>query len=112
MKVAFVSGPYRADTISQTVQNIRIAESVAQELWQLGWCALCPHLNTALFDGLCDDSVWLKGDLELLRRSDALVRLPKWRNSTGAVAEHDLARELGLEVYQWRADRGDRLEAV
>jgi len=66
MKVAYISGPYRAATVHGVVENIRRAERVALKYWQLGYAVICPHTNTALFDGAAPDDVWLAGDLELL----------------------------------------------
>ena len=82
MKVAFISGPYRAPTPLQTMENIHRASLVALKYWRLGYAVICPHRNTALFDGEADDSVWLQGDLEFLRRSDVVVMMPNcsWKN--------------------------------
>lgn len=99
MKVIFVSGPYRADTKEGREANIQKAKDAAIRLWQQGWVAFCPHLNTAHFDGLCPDEVWLKGDLEMLRRCDAIYILKDWKQSEGSQAEVRLAYKLGLEVY-------------
>lgn len=72
MKTAYVAGPYRADTVRGIIENIRRAEEVALELWKLGFAVITPHKNSALFDGAADDSVWLAGSLELMRRSDLI----------------------------------------
>lgn len=104
MKVAFVSGPYRADTIAGTVDNIRAAEAVAKELWRLGFAVFCPHLNTALFDGVCSGETWLAGDLEILSRCDLVVLVPDWERSAGATAENKHANSLVIPVYEWPAD--------
>lgn len=98
MKLAFISGPYRGKTISDVVANIRHAEKYAIQYWQDGYAVICPHKNTALFDGLAPDRVWLDGDMEMLRRCDLCVMIPGWSNSVGARAEHTLAKELGVEV--------------
>ena len=60
MKVAYVAGPYRAPTPYQTLRNIREAEYIALKLWKMGYAVICPHKNTSLFDGECDDSTWLE----------------------------------------------------
>lgn len=99
MKVIFVSGPYRADSTKGILTNIRKARKVALRLWSEGWAVICPHSNTALFDGECDDNVWLDGDIEILRRCDAIYMMEGWIRSIGARAEHELARELGMEIY-------------
>jgi len=81
--------------------NIRIAESAALRWWRKGYAVICPHLNTAFFDGECDDDVWLKGDiaiLERLRKGDVIVMLENWRESSGAVTEYGRAIELGVRV--------------
>lgn len=99
MKVAYVAGPYRADTIYGVAQNIQKARDVALRLWKLGYAAICPHSNTAFFDGACDDSVWLSGDLEILRRCDFVVVLDGWEKSEGATKEVQIANIDGIPVY-------------
>jgi len=68
MKVLYICGPYRG----RRLVNIVRARSAALFVWRCGGVALCPHLNTAFFDGKMPDQVWLDGDLELLSRSDAI----------------------------------------
>lgn len=112
MRICFLAGPYRAPTIRGVVLNVRAAESVAVELWKLGTVVpLCAHLNSALFDGIVPDEVFLEGALELLRRSDAIVLAPGWRGSAGARAELAEAERLGLPVFVWGdLDEARRLE--
>lgn len=98
MKVIFISGAYRNGTEWGLVENIRRAESAAIKLWQQGWVVLCPHKNTAHFGGLCNDRVWLDGDIELLKRCDAIFMLKNWEQSEGAREEHELARVLDKEI--------------
>jgi len=108
MKVVFLSGPYRSDTESGVVGNIRRAEKVAVELWRMGYAVICPHKNTSLLGGLCDDSVWLEGDLELLRRSDCIVLIPGWQGSEGSRSEAQEAAKCGLPVFMWN-DKKDNI---
>lgn len=98
MKVAYIAGPYRAGTPLDILKNIQRAGDVALKYWKAGYAVICPHKNTSLFDGQADDSVWLEGDLELLRRSDLVVMMAGWHDSAGARREHDLAKELGIEI--------------
>jgi hypothetical protein len=65
MKVIYIADPYRADTERGIIENIRAAEAVAIKVWEAGYVALCPHMNTRLFGGILPDEVWLKGALEL-----------------------------------------------
>lgn len=101
MRLIYVSGAYRAPTVRRVVENIRRAEEVALAFWRAGWAAFCPHLNTALFDGAAPDETWLAGDLEILRRCDAICMLPGWEHSAGAAAEKQQAEQDGLAVYYW-----------
>jgi hypothetical protein len=98
-KVVFISGPCRAPTEWGVKQNIHAAELAAMHVWQLGGVALCQHANTAFFGGACPDETWLAGDMELLRRCDAVYAMVDWRQSKGASAEVELAESMGLPVF-------------
>ena len=99
MKVVYIAGKFRGPTFWDVVTNVREAEQVALAVWRAGAAALCPHLNTANFDGAAEDRLWLEGDKEMLRRCDAVVTCSNWTNSTGAKAEVALAEELGIPVF-------------
>lgn len=100
MKVVYIAGRFRAATHWQIVENVRFAELVALEVWRLGAAALCPHLNTANFQGAAPDAVWLEGTLELLRRCDAIMLVPGWTSSAGTRGEVKEAERLGLPVFE------------
>lgn len=100
MKVIYIAGSYRSITEWGLIQNIRKAEEAAIKLWQEGWAVICPHKNTAHFGGLCDDEVWLKGDLEIIKRCDAIYLLTNWQHSIGACAERDVALQYGLQIIE------------
>src|SRR5436309_15845129 len=87
MKVVYVAGPFRGKSYWDQENNIRRAETLALDAWRLGCAVICPHTNTRFFDGAVPDSVWLDGDLELLKRCDAVLMTPDWLKSTGASAE-------------------------
>lgn len=105
MKLAYACGPYRANTIRGVVENIRAAEAVALELWRMGFAVICPHKNSALFDGAAPDSVWLEGDLEILVRCDLLVTCEGWWDSKGSMKEVAVAGVRGIPVYHWPRDQ-------
>jgi len=103
-RVVYIAGPFRAKRHpgSQWEQtcNIREAEALALRVWAHGHVALCPHLNTANFQGALPDGVWLSGDLILLRRCDCVLVLPGWVESSGAQEEVAFARESGIPVFR------------
>lgn len=104
MKIAYIAGPYRAPTVFGVTQNIQRAREVAAEFWRMGYAVLCPHMNSALMDGVVPDGIFLTGDHEFLRRmrpGDIFVLLPDWTKSEGTKAELALAISLGLTVVLW-----------
>ena len=98
MKIAYIAGPYRAKTKWGVQQNIAAAEAVALKYWELGYAVICPHKNTSHFDGAMPDETWLAGDIEILKRCDAIVLMSNYRDSVGACRELVVAMENGLEV--------------
>ena len=42
---------------------------------------------------------WLKGDLEILKRCDAIIMVHNWEDSKGANKEHQLAVDLDIPIY-------------
>jgi hypothetical protein len=101
----YVAGPFRATCEWLVAGNVRRAGEVALEAWgystkdaRVG--VLCPHLNTAQFNGaLPDDSIWLEGDLLMMERCDALILTPDWAISSGAIAEYNHARDMKMPVF-------------
>ena len=111
MKLIYLAGPYRAATEWALVQNIRNAEALALQVWKLGVACICPHKNTALLGGACEDSVWLEGDLEMLRRCDAVICMSDWQRSEGARNEVLEARRLRIPVFETLAALKNWLES-
>jgi nucleoside 2-deoxyribosyltransferase len=114
--VVYVAGPVRATSICcllydaygkpvgqtdcwQVEQNIRRAEELAWRVWEAGFTALCPHTNTRFYQNSLPDDTWLAGDLELLRRCDAVLLTLDWMRSSGARAERDFAINEGVSVF-------------
>jgi nucleoside 2-deoxyribosyltransferase len=99
MKVVYIAGPFRGANAWEIEQNIRRAEELALEAWRSGFAVICPHTNTRFFQGAAEDRIWLDGDLEILRRCDAVLLTADWERSSGARAEVDVARALGIPVF-------------
>lgn len=99
MKVIYIAGKYRGPNAWAVEQNIRAAEDIAAKVWAMGHAALCPHANARHMEGVASDDVFLAGTLELMRRCDAVVLVPNWRDSEGARAEVAEAERLGIPVF-------------
>jgi Domain of unknown function (DUF4406) len=99
--LVYVAGKFRGPDHWAIQKNIQEAERVAWHLWAKGYSVICPHLNTAHFQGSLPDDIWLYGDLEQVRRSDAVVLVPGWAASTGTKGEVEFAKERGIPVFEW-----------
>lgn len=99
--VIYIAGKYTADTPEEITENIVFARQYAIEVWQLGYTALCPHLNTFHFekDAELEYEDYMNGDFELIKRCDALFMLPNWTDSMGATREREHAIQENKPVF-------------
>ncbi len=98
--VIYVAGPYRNKSNWVIAQNIRKAETLCLEVWRAGMVALSPHLNTEHFQYELPDDTWLGGDLELIRRCDAVLLVDGWPKSQGTLDEVRFANSLKIPVLE------------
>jgi len=110
MRVIYIAGPFRAPDAYGIRRNVRKAEELALEVWRMKAAALCPHLNTANFQGCLPDRLFLEGDLDLLRRCDAVLLVKGWERSEGTNAEVQFAEAAGIPVFEDKADLAEWLE--
>lgn len=99
MRLGYVAGPFRGPNAWVIEGNIRRAEALALEVWKLGCACVCPHTNTRFFQGAAQDDVWLNGDLEIISRCDFVLMTPDWECSSGARAEHELAKTRQIPIF-------------
>lgn len=96
----YVAGPYSARTSWQTDRNIQRAREAGAELVRAGLFPVVPHANTAHYDGLADYEFFATGTMTLMRRTcDAVLLLPNWADSAGAVLERAQAEKDGIPVF-------------
>lgn len=96
--VVFICGPFRAETEYARRENIQKAEFVAKRLAEKGIYYICPHLNSAHFQGIGEDSFWLSMYQELLLRCDVIYVLAGAKESSGSMAELSLAIDKGITI--------------
>ena len=105
LPVVYIAGPFRSVNKGTgksdawgVQQNVMHAMALSLEVWKRGAVGLCPHANTMFFQDAagCEDRVWLDGDIELLKRSDAILMTDNFERSSGARAELQHALELGI----------------
>ncbi|MBA4420283.1 MAG: hypothetical protein C0391_03975 [Anaerolinea sp.] len=101
----YLAGPIRPYNNRTMRENVDAAKEIALELWQKGFAVICPHANTdlptELADKLCNEKIWLDGDLEMLGRCDALVVLPGWEWSKGTQGEIEFAKAKWIPVFYY-----------
>lgn len=120
MILIYVAGKFRAQAPYgqpnqwEQNQNIQAAASAALTLWKRRFAVISPHLNTSPFQGACPDEIWLEGDLEFVKRSDAMVLIAGWLSSRGATNEKTFAESQGIPVFEWEPEVGDgyRLDSL
>lgn len=98
MKVAYIVGPYRAGSGRAVIDNVRAAERTAIKYWRMGYAVICPHTNTAFFDGVCPDETWLIGDVEIMKRCDVVIVMQDWSSSQGSINEVAIAKKEKKEL--------------
>ncbi len=104
MKIAYIAGSYTGKTTYEVRNNIRRAEKVQEWAWNNNYAAICPHTNTAFLDGMCDNQVWLTGYLNILQVCELMILVPNWEDSSGTKNEIELAKKIGIPVYEWWED--------
>jgi nucleoside 2-deoxyribosyltransferase len=98
----YVAGPY-SGTPEEIERNVESAAKIAAELWRIGHAVICPHTNSHLVSKLAPDITyeqWIRGDINMLARCDAIVMLPNWQQSRGAVAEFAYAQQIKMPIYE------------
>ena len=110
--LVYVATPISPNGTGRSVaENIKQASDIARELWAEGYSVICPALNTAFvgdklrpFDakdfnsGIAPERFY-EGDLEMVKRCDAVVLSPDWQHSVGATKEKVFAEDLHIPVY-------------
>ena len=100
MKVIYIAGPYRAKNAWEVEQNIRRAEELSLEVWRMGAACICLHTSSRFFNDILPFKTWITGDLEILRRCDAVLVIEWWESSIGANLECELARKLKIPIFE------------
>jgi len=103
-KLVYISGPYSSDDSKQKRANIENAINTAI------WCArnkifyFCPHMNSAYFDDLAPDvptEFYYEMDLRIAEACNAVIILPKFHYSEGAIREYHYFARNNKPIFYW-----------
>jgi len=104
--IIYIAGPYRSKYgLPGRILNIYRARKLAKRVWAAGYYAICPHMNSALMDGVAPDQQFLDGDIEILKKCDAILMMKGFRNSSGAIEEREQASRAGITIIHEINDR-------
>ena len=109
LDVIYCAGPYSAPTLEGVADNVAAAVAFGQKVRALGALPLVPHVTVLPTD---DYEGAMSECFELIRRSDAVILMPAWRQSPGAMRELDFARALGLVVFGHLVDLASAYDAM
>lgn len=79
--------------------NFPLFFEAANECRLRGW----GYVNPAEF-GVEEGKTWpdyMRRDIKALMECDSILLLPDWRKSKGAMLEHDIAEQLGMDAYEY-----------
>ena len=101
----YIAGPYSANNVISTLDNMRAGMRMASELLQTGMIApFCPfvdhHFQLQLREGeSLSVEDYYQYSMAWLEVSDAVLFLPGWRESKGCITERERAFEIGIPSF-------------
>ncbi len=102
MKLLYICGPIRNDDADIQTANIIRGIEAAKAIWQGGGAAICPHALAYFQEDnpASEQTQYIDGDLEMIKRCDAVLALRGWPSSVGASAEVCFARGQDIEILE------------
>ena len=103
--LVYIAGRFRGAKNADVQRNIDIAAQFRAPIAEIGAMPVCVHIGEglAMHDIQQQDNGawWLESTLEVLRRCDAIVAVPGWRESAGSYGE--VAEALRLQKFVFEA---------
>ena len=99
MMLVYIAGPFSADDGWGVAQNVHRAEAAARAVVRLGAMPVTPHSIGARMAGTETQEFWRAGTLELMRRADAVLVLPRYECSIGTKGEIAEAQRLRMPLF-------------
>lgn len=102
INLVYIAGKFSAPTREGVEENIKAATKMGLAVARLGYMPIIPHANTAHpeFEKVQPYDFWIAGTLRQLEMCDAVMLVPGWKDSNGALGEVTYANELGIPVFE------------
>ena len=97
-RLLYIAGPY-SGTDDEIAANVAAACAWGLKVRELGVVPVVPHITIVPHE----DLTWGQAMQEcfaILSRCDAVLMLPGWDQSRGAVAEHGFATDEGMPIFE------------
>lgn len=97
----YIAGPYTHQEESGILANINRARRASLDCCKVGWAVHCPHANYSGFHSVKEIpyETWIRYDLSVLAKCDAILLLDGWASSKGASQEFAFADEHGIPQF-------------
>jgi hypothetical protein len=103
MKRIYIAGPYSAGDVLTVFENMRKGMVLATKVRQLGFAPFCPWMDFMYYFVNNSESFSLENcyeySLAWLEVSDAILFTPNWKESHGAIQEHEYAIRKKIPVF-------------
>ena len=105
MMRVYVAGPYSADNVMQVLENMRAGIRASTEVLLAGFAPFCPWLDYQYkfaVQGAEELTIndFYQYSLSWLRVSEAMLILDGWQKSKGTLHEIEVAKELGIPIFE------------
>lgn len=94
----YLAGKLTGKTDSERFLNTHLAIQYVVRLWKDGHEVYCPHMESLFIWDTLTSQEWIRRDLKIIERVDAVAFLPNWKNSVGARQEHAHAKKLKKKI--------------
>lgn len=103
-KRVYVAGPYSANNVIDVLKNIGKGRRRCAELFALGFNVFSPWTDSSFiidnpYRHFTIDQFY-RYSIAWLEVSDAVFLVPGWETSKGTLAEIEIAKELGIPIFE------------
>ena len=103
MKRIYIAGPYSSDNVLSVFENMRKGMVLATQVRRMGYAPYCPWMDFMYYFMNNGKPFSIENcyeySLTWLEVSDAILFLDNWKESHGAIQEHEYALRHDIPIY-------------